>query len=291
MNTDSPEQIIAEIEILLERRRIAQAKTRLSMALQRFPNNPELLFQAAFADYLDDNNEGARACLQQLLNQDPENVRARHLLFELEMENNNFSSAEQLIIQLLHDYPEEASFYGRYADLMIRTMNLQKARALSLEGLKYDPEDTACLLSHSLCDFIERPSNETSQSLQTLLRNDPKSIHTLTLVVAAKEDRGDHRGALLLAQELVRARPDNASLVEMAAEFTARTHWSMLPLWPMLRWGWSASIAIWLGSVAIIQILLRIMPAAAGIFAVIFLIYVVYSWAWPPLLRRWVIRS
>jgi tetratricopeptide (TPR) repeat protein len=291
MSNTTPQLLVGEVEALLERRRTAQAKARLRAALQDYPNHPELLLQSAWADYMDDDSDAALATVRQVLVQKPENQSARLLLFELLIEKNKLSDAEQVIVQLLRDYPKHAPYYGRYAELMIRAMKLAKARALSEEGLKYDPDNAGCLAASTLCDFIEQRQGAASHSLQQLLVRHPEAMRTLVLILAALQDRGDHRGALRIAQELVQAQPDNDNLAQLTAELKATTHWSMLPLWPVLRWGWGASIALWLLGAAAVRIVGRSDVAAAAILAFCILGYVIYGWAWPPLLRRWIARS
>jgi tetratricopeptide (TPR) repeat protein len=238
-----------------------------------------------------DANDAALATVRQVLAQDLDNQSARLLLFELLTEKNNLGEAEQVIVELLRDYPEHAHYYGRYAELMIRAMHFQKARALADEGIRYDPDDPGCLAARTICDFIEQRAGASSHSMQQLIVRYPQSVRTLILILVALQDRGDHRGALRIAQELVRAQPDNANFVQLAAELKANAHWSMLPLWPMARWGWGASIALWLLGTGAIRILGQSHPVAALAVAVCFVTYVIYSWVWPPLLRRWMTRG
>ena len=151
-----------------------------------------------------------------------------------------------MIIELLRENPEHAHYYGRYAQLMLRTLNVAKSRQLALEGLKYDPDSVECLSAQVVCDFIERPGNSASQALQQLLVRHPQSAHTLLLIVIALEQRGDRSEALSIARELLRAQPDNEELVDLVKQLRLVTHWSMLPLWPVLRFGWAGSVGIWL---------------------------------------------
>jgi tetratricopeptide (TPR) repeat protein len=286
-----PQLIVAEVEALLERRRTAQAKARLAEGLRHYPNHPDLLLQLGWADYMAGNNAAALATVRQVLAQDVESQSARLLLFELQLAGGDLGNAEHVIVHLLRDYPEHAPYYGRYAELLIRAILLPKARALAEEGLKYAPDDAGCLAARATCDFIEQRSGATSHSLQQLLVRHPQSIRTLALVLVALQDRGNHREALRIAQELVRAQPDNDEFARIAAELTATTHWSMLPLWPMLRWGWAASIALWLVVSASIRILGKSHPDAALVLAMCFLAYVIYSWVWPYFLRRRMTRG
>ena len=288
--TGSLQQAIAEIDALLERRRTAQARVRLQGALAEYPNDWRLILQASWVEYLDRHFDAAMAMLQQVLAQAPQSQPARALLFELQLEKNELVGAEQVIVQLLREQPEAAHYYGRYAEVMIRAMQLQKARALCREGLRYNADDPSCLAADSLCDLIERPRGATSHSLQQLLVYHPQWLRTLVLVAVTLHDRGDYNGALRIAQELVRAQPDNPDLVQLAAELKATTHWSLLPLWPLRRWGWGGSIALWLLGMVAMHTLARSNPVAAAILGFCIFGYAVYSWVWPPILRRWVFK-
>jgi hypothetical protein len=54
----------------------------------------------------------------------------------------------------------------------------------------------------------------------------------------------------------------------------------------MQRWGWAASFGIWILVIVGSRAIQKISPTWSGIFIVVVLIYVAYSWIWPPVLRR-----
>lgn len=293
MDNSSPQRFIKEIEALLERRRIPQVKMRLREALQHYPDHSGLILQSAWADYFD-NDSGSGSALvavQNVLTRDPENQSARLLLFELLKEKNELGKAEQIILQLLREYPEHAPYYGLYSNLTIRAMQFSKARSLAQEGLKYDPDDRGCLAAYSLCDLIDNRSKETARSLQQLTANHPQALRTLSLTLANLQSRGRHREAYRIAQEMLRTQPDNQDIVEIASELKAVTHWSMLPLWPIARWGWPAAIGIWFGGLVLIGAIGEVYPNAKGVLAICLIVYAIYSWVWPPLLRRWIAKA
>lgn len=286
MQDKTPEQVVQQVEALLERRRTSQARALLKPALTEHPQHPGLLLHSAWADYLDDQYVDALATVRQVLLSEPKNEWARLLYFELLLQKEESAEAERVIIELLRENPEHAHYYGRYAQLMLRTLNVTKSRQLALEGLKYDPDSVECLAAQVVCDFIERPGNAASQALQQLLVRHPQSAHTLLLIVIALEKRGDHSEALSIARELVRVQPDNEELVDLVRQLRIVTHWSMLPLWPLVRFGWGGSVAIWLIAAIGLSALRRSDPALAGTIGMVLLAYVAYSWIWPPLLRR-----
>jgi tetratricopeptide (TPR) repeat protein len=294
MSERSPYSLVSEIDALLERRRLAQARMRLKEALREFPQHPDLLLLAAQTDYLEDHTAEALSNVYQVLASAPDHEGARRLLFALLLETGDLVEAEQVIVALLREFPEHAPYYGSYGELMIRAMDLKKARALAEEGLKYDPEDSVCLVTRTICDLIEQPSGATSHALQQLIVRSPQAVHTLILIRAALIDRGDYRGALRISRELVRIEPGNREFIEGVQELLALTHWSMLPLWPVTRWGWAGAIGIWV----VANVVLRVLAARHSDWTVltvgltlVFIAYVIYSWVWPPLLRRWFARA
>src|SRR5690606_5749174 len=109
---------------------------------------------------------------------------------------------------------------------------------------------------------------------------------TLVLVIVALQERGDLREARRLSSELVRLQPDNAGIAEIARHLKIATHWSMLPLWSMQRFGWGGSVGIWLAAVVGIRAAANANPAVGGGLAALFLVYVIYSWTWPSLIKR-----
>ena len=109
---------------------------------------------------------------------------------------------------------------------------------------------------------------------------------TLWLVIVALQQRGDRREALSIARELLRAQPDNEGLVDTVKQLRLVTHWSLWPLWPVMRFGWAGSVAIWLLAVFGLNALRRSDPELAGTIGLVVLAYVAYSWIWPPILKR-----
>jgi tetratricopeptide (TPR) repeat protein len=285
MDSLAPEDVVRQVAALLDRRRIELARALLKSALANHPDHSGLLLQSAWTDYLADQNEEALTTVRQVLASEPSNESARVLYFELLVEKGQHRDAEHVIIELLREYPEASDYYGRYANLMLRTLNITKALQLAREGLRYEPDNTECLAAQAICELIERPGS-ASHGLQRLLVGHPKYIRTLLLVVVALEQRGDVRGAKQVAQELVLAQPNNERLVAIARDLKLKAHWSMLPLWPIQKWGWGASFGIWLFTIVASRALDKTHPEAASVFLGVMLTYVVYSWVWPPLLRR-----
>lgn len=287
---EHPGVVAMQASLLLDRRRVEPARALLARALREHPDDAELLFQSARADVLTDRAADARSTLAQLLRLAPEHRSARWLLFHIEMDDGRLPAAEELVLGLLREMPTSPQFLAGYSRLMLRALHIEKAKALADEALRQDPQDQDALRARTLCDIVERPSRTDSAALARLLAASPDDAYTLRLVVVALAHANRPREALALARELLRHQPDDRNLLEMVMALRTQSHWSLWPLWPMQRWGWYGSIGLWVAVIALYQVLRRVAPDALGPVSMVVLAYVVYSWVWPPLLRRWMER-
>lgn len=269
----------------IERRRLVDARRVLKEGLAQYPQDPDLLFHSAQADWIDDRNQDAETTLRQLLVSNPHHAPARQLLAEVLVESGMFADAEVLLISLLRDYPESAELYGRYARLMLRTLHLEKAERLAVEGLRYDPEDRECLLAQALCETV-RKGGAQNRGLEKLLSAHPESLSSVHALVVALVNSGRVSEAHRVAQGAMRADPANQHLVELVRELRIQNHWSMKPLWPLQKWGWGASIGMWLGAVITFRVLDKAAPGIALPAALVWIAYAIYSWVWPSLIRK-----
>jgi tetratricopeptide (TPR) repeat protein len=281
----TPESVAQQAYFFIEKRRFVEARRILGDGLRQFPESADLLFHSAQVDWLEDNLDAAQKTVGQALAADPEHAAARELLASILMERGAFADAERLLLDLLRDYPQSAAFYGRYSRLMLRTLHLDKAERLAREGLRYDPEDHECLMAQALCETA-RSGGKPNESLQKLLRLHPESMSAVHALVVALVDSGRSREALVIAREALRADPANEHLVELVKELRRQSHWSMLPLYPLQKWGWMASGGLWVAGIVITGMLRESAPDKVGYFIYPLLGYVIYSWVWPPVLRR-----
>jgi predicted Zn-dependent protease len=269
----------------IERRRLDDARRVLKEGLGQHPQDPDLLFHSAQVEWLDEDIADAETTVRQALLIAPEHAPARQLLASLLIERGEFADAELLLIGLLRDFPEHADLYGRYSRLMLRTLHLEKAEQLAREGLRYDPENAECLLAIALCETA-RSGARPNEALVKLLGAHPESLSTVHALVVALVDSGRIDEAHRIAQGAMRADPANENLVTLVRELRIQNHWTMKPLWPLQKWGWGASAAMWAGAFVLVRMLEKSAPAAVGPFVIFWLAYAVYSWVWPPVLRR-----
>jgi cytochrome c-type biogenesis protein CcmH/NrfG len=227
--------------------------------------------------------------VRQALARDPEHVGARRLCAHLHEEAKEFAQAEALWIGLLREFPEDADSYAAYAELMLRTLNIEKATRLAEEGLRHEPDHAGCLYVAAMVDVVSGGGlrGSRNENLQRLLSAHPEQVRTSVALVIALSDQGRHRDALRVAQELLRSHPQSEQYVTLVRELKMQTHWSLLPLYPMQRWGWGGAIAVTVVGILGVRAVNNFMPGPLG-SAIVFawLGYLIYSWVWPPLLRK-----
>jgi len=280
---------LARLEILEERRRFDDARALLGEVLPRHPAEPELLFHVAYIEYLTDNYPAAETAVNSLLAVDPGHVGGRDVLQGIYAETKRPAEAEQVLISLLRDYPEDPHFYARYSMLMLKCLQADKAMNLAAEALRLDPDNHSAQLAMTTARLIDGKGNAAEHDLARLVKNHPESMGTLAMVVASLVDQGRNREALAVAQEMVRAYPDESAYVDLVVGLRKVTHWSLLPMWPMAKFGWAGSAALWVLGIFLIRGT-ESMGTWGDVLFGIWLFYIVYTWAWPPLLERWLQR-
>ena len=291
MNESPPDldTALAQLGALLDRRRHGAARDVLSRVLPSYPDSVPLLQYAAWLDWMEDRLDEALATIGRILAIEPGSFSARLLLTRIRAEQDRFPEAEATVIDLLKDYPEEPGLYALYARIMLQTFNIEKAERLAGEALRRDPEHEDALNVHVLCGFISSPGHEQRERLRKLLQEHPDQLESTIRLIQSLIADGKTREAYQLSRELVRLYPDNEHIVEMASSLRRSSHWSLIPLWPMQKWGWAGSIGIWFVVLILLRSELLVDTPAAGYqnaIALVFIAYVVYSWVWPPVLKR-----
>jgi len=280
--------LLRQAHALIDRRRFALARQLLAGAMQHYPEHAQLLYLCAFIDYSEKKITAADATVDGVLAQDPKHYGARSLRAEIYEAQKRYPEAEAIWIDLLHDYPQRSDCYAGYADLMMRTLHLDKAERLTAEGLRLAPSHQNCLYIAYLLDVIQgRARSQDSEHLQRLLKDYPERSQSLLALVIDLDQRGDSRAALRVARQLLATRPDSEHFVNLVRVLERRGHWSLWPLYPMQRWGWGGAAAVTAIGILTVRVADHALsPEAAAIVTFTWLGYVLYSWFWPSILKK-----
>lgn len=279
-----------QVEGLIERGRYAQARVLIGEALAHYPQDSSLLFAAARIDYDSGDSDAARHTLHQILAHDPDHYPARSLMVSILQDAGDLPAAELLLIELLREYPEASFQYARYALLMYRTLHIDKAKALAREAYRLDPNNELALTTCLIGDIIDGRRGAEQAGLARLLQGHPESENTARMLITHLLARGQYRAAKRIAVELLKLYPNSREVLELVVQLDALSHWSMLPLWPLNRWGWAASGALYLIALVGLNLVRSQAPLFSSMATYTLIGYCIYSWVYPPLLTRWLKR-
>lgn len=283
----SHQAIVDRVGFLLDRQRYDQACTVLGEGLANYPDSPMLLYYSSFVDWVQNRLEAAQSTLQRLLQLAPEHYGGRILLGRLLAERQDHAGAERVWIALLRDYPEDPDLYANYGDLMLVALHLDKALRLAQEGLRHEPEHEHCLYVAAMARLVDGQRLGKNADLATLIARHPEHVRTGTTLVIALQEQGRAKEALLVSQELLRAQPNDPQLLANVKILKAATHWSMLPLYPIQRWGWPAVFAMWaIFAFGLPRVAPGLPPGVVRGITIFWIVYAIYSWVWPSFLRK-----
>ncbi|MDY7094128.1 MAG: tetratricopeptide repeat protein [Acidobacteriota bacterium] len=285
----SVESVFVEVQLdrLLEQRRYAQAREVLQELFAQDPRDPVAHRWAARLALAEGSSSKARHHLRQVLSQDPADFDGRHLLFQVELQERRWAEAEEVLLGLLREEPADPDLLTNYSWLMLCTVHTQKARELQREAIRRQPDHQGARIVGALLSLVEGAGGQARREAAQLLREDPQGADRLATLFAVLINERCHREALEIGRELLRLDPGDEELVEALVELRALTHWVAWPAYPFVRWGWAASAVIWVAAMVSVRLLATVDTRAAAILAFAFIAYVIYSWTFMPILRRW----
>ncbi|MFK7887816.1 MAG: tetratricopeptide repeat protein [Gammaproteobacteria bacterium] len=267
---------------LVERNRVRPARDVLQQALAKFPDDRELLLGAAWVAYLGDENEEAGDLCERVLLQDPGSPGARSLLAKVFHERGALVEAETLYNSLMRDFPDDVDYVSDFALMLVTTVHQGHAYALARRAIELSPDHNGARKAIVFTSLMRGEHDHVNSTLKDMMESDPQASATLHSLIVVLEDRGDAPGALRLAQEMLRAEPDNPALVETIVRLQLAGHWSMRPL-QWLEGQYEGLLGI--GMLGIGLIALAGHPIARVVGGVL-CTYCLYGAIWPPLLKH-----
>ncbi|MCP3981154.1 MAG: tetratricopeptide repeat protein [bacterium] len=276
-----------QLDRLLEVGRSAEARQLLEKAFVENPDAPEAHYYCARIACLEDDYDAAREHLESALSSDPKYQEARYLLFCVDLDMHRWAAAEQTIIELIREEPYNPYFLAGYGQVMLYTVNLGKASELAQEALRRDPENAEAKSLAVMVAAVRGDTDLAAENLAELIRRGPEDEATVRTLFYVLVEQKRNREALRVGQQLLRERPEDQNLVDAIIELRLSTHWVALPAYPMVRWGWFGAGSVWVVMIVGMTTIGAFSEVAGGAFATICLIYIVYSWTFPFLLRRW----
>jgi tetratricopeptide (TPR) repeat protein len=197
--------------------------------------------------------------------------------------------AESVYLRGLSLDPNEPDLLLGYALVCLAAGQTDKASALVERAASYAPESAAVSSARAQVAFAQGKHKEMRQHSQKALSVDPEDPGAQALHGTASLLTGDAKTGYRSLASAAASNPADNDLRGAARDAKLVNHPLMRPLWPMQRFN---PLVVWIAAVAIIQVLRIVgLRPLSILFAICWLVYCVYSWVVPPLLRRWINRK
>ncbi|GID27873.1 hypothetical protein [Paractinoplanes brasiliensis] len=285
----SPSPVLHRAQALLATGRAEQALTELStLPANEVTGSPAMQLRCAALGRLDrwaEVGEAARAGLA-ANGPDPDLLlwlgRAEH-------EAGRDEAAERALLDGLALASNDVDLLCAYADLCAANGQLDKAGKLVGLAAAQAPQAPVVYATRIQVAHARGDDREAQRISREFVGVHPGNPVAHALLGGTSAARGHVDTAYEGFRQAAAARPSEAVFAESALELRVARHPLMLPLRPVLRFG---ALKTWLAAVAGILLLRAAgLSVLAGLLGLTWLVFCVYSWVVPPLVRKWVRRG
>ncbi|MEU4194141.1 tetratricopeptide repeat protein [Kribbella sp. NPDC026611] len=246
------------------------------------------LFRGTALHQLDRNAE-AIDVLQDGLGRHGPFLPLLHILGYSLRSEGRLAEAEAAFLQGLSLDPLDPDLLIGYARVCLVAGQAEKASALVERAASQAPDSVVVSAARAEVAYALGKDRDMRRHSIEALSHDPEDPHARALHGHASMLTGDARSGYDSLRSAAASQPDDDHLRTAAREAKLFNHPLMLPLRPFARLN---PLVVWIGAVAIIYGLrLAGLPQVSFVFAMCWLVFCVYSWVAPPLVRLWIKRK
>lgn len=232
--------------------------------------------------------EAARAATQGLAIA-PDSIPLLIYLAGIQRLQGDLSTAERTLLGGLQLDPEHPGLLGEYAMLLAHGNQFEKAARLLDEAIRIAPDSEYVLRQRAILAYLRGDRSEAAREGEALLAANPDDDYGHYLMGHMLSEQGDFVSAARRFQVAARADPSEEAYVTAARMGQFHNHWLIRPLWPLYRFG---AVAFWIGAMGLVFILRALgQSQLASWLALAYIVYCLYSWIVPPIVRWSLQRS
>lgn len=284
------ENIQAQLAELVNRERWDQAGRELPAAFAIDPDNFRNHILAGIVAVEQEDIETARRHAEKALSANPVHFDGLFLLYRVQQATGDLAAAENTLLEMLALYPHNAALHAQYADLMLSTLHVGRARELAREALRLQPDLQSATIIEILADVVEGHGKAARERLATLIKRNPENqeVAMALAVVLHKERR--YLEAMDVMRGVLRANPGDVAALDWVIGLAARAHWTGIPCWPVMRYGFAGKMFVYLGGITAVKLAAvfasdLVDPFALAIVVFAYLLYIIVQ---PALMQRWI---
>jgi tetratricopeptide (TPR) repeat protein len=157
---------------------------------------PELLIQSAFLKMAQSDPAGARADAEEVLQSNPEEVRAARIVADSYAAQKQMPKAVERIAQLVASHPKSAPLQYLLGQLYLNTGNATEARQALEAALSASTKFFQADLALAEMDRRENRTDRAIERLTGVVTADPRNIPALEMLAGIEENSGDRASAI-----------------------------------------------------------------------------------------------
>ena len=215
-----PANVTRYVQFLARDNRVQAAATVLAEAVERRPDDVQLLDLLAGTRIQLEDWTGARTAIAALAQYDA--ARARRLRAALLIGQERFGEGQDLLRDLSGDGREQTASLTALIQTYLREGQVDEARAFLDEILEQNPENLQALGLRGNLHLAEEQPDAARALYDRILALDPGNVGAHSAIARIAEAGGDIEGAMEAVSAGLAAAPDNALLLTRLAMLTER---------------------------------------------------------------------
>jgi predicted Zn-dependent protease len=199
-------------------------------------------------------------------------------------EMGEYPAAERALLNGLALAPHHSTLLCYYAILCLKVNQIDKAALLVERAAAQDPHASLVYIVRIQLAFVRGDDKQAQRISEDYLAAYPEEAVAHSLHGQVVSNRGQVANAYASLRHAAAHDPTDQDYAKAAIAARAYAHPLLLPLRPLYRLG---PVKVWLMVVVTILALNGLgASAAAGVLGLTWVVYCVYSWVVPPLVRR-----
>ena len=200
--------LLERAQLLLDQGRHRDARTNVTQALERDPQNDYALSLLGRCFYANKQYEEGISVIREAIALEPLESFYFYLLAFGEYQMGRAAPAQDNLKRALQLNPYHSEYYGLLAYVLLYIRAFEQALEKANEGLAIDGDNITCLNARSVALNKLKRTDDALQTMQTALAQDPDNEMTHATVGWNLLEKGQHREASKHFLEALRLEPN-----------------------------------------------------------------------------------
>ncbi|GAO42522.1 tetratricopeptide repeat protein [Flavihumibacter petaseus] len=204
----STDLTLSRIDILLQQQRFADAEKELRDLLATDANNIQYLGLLAEVNLQQDKFDVAGEIIARAIGISPDSPHLYYLRARIFIQQDDYTSAESSLRQALALDPYDADYFAMLGNVRLAKKDYEGALEQADEALSLDPENLLGLNIRSTALLKLNRKEESFTTIEGALREDPNNAYTHANYGWALLEKGDHKKAMEHFREALKTNPN-----------------------------------------------------------------------------------